>query len=322
VSVTVIVNPASSGGATGQQWPAMASKLEAGIGPFDAQLTQAPGHATALAQQALRDGADTIIAVGGDGTINEVINGFFGDIQSGGELLSPNAVLGIIDAGTGGDFSQNLDLPIGLDAQIAVLRAGHTRPVTPGLASFLNKAGVRERRYFGVLCSFGISSAINHFVNQSPRLKRYGASLAFTVAAIAMIFRFRNVRVTIDVDNERAFSGPCLLMSACIGPWVGGGMKMAPQADIHAPNIDFAIGGDIRLFKRLRLFSGIYRGAHIGQDKVTYVHGHQLAAEALAEGDIIVDMDGDIVGTLPLTINTARQAIAVICNPGQIMKDA
>jgi len=315
MSATVIVNPASSGGATGRQWPVIAQKLEAGVGPFETKLTQAPGHATTLARHALLAGADRIIVVGGDGTINETLNGFFAGEDAGGGLISPDAVLGVIDAGTGGDFSHNLGLPKGLNSQISILRAGHTRPITMGLARFNNLAGVPEQRYFGVLCSFGISSALNHFVNQSPRLKRYGASLAFAVAAIVTMFRYSNVPVAIDVDGENTLTGPSLLASACVGPRVGGGMKMAPQANVHDPILDFAIGGDIRLLKRLMLFSGVYSGAHIAQPNVTYVKGHKLEAKALAQDDIVVDMDGDIVGTLPLTLQTAHQSIRIICDP-------
>ena len=307
-STVVIVNPASSGGATGRNWDVLQAKLEAALGSFEARHTDAPGNATLLARQALEAGAERIIAVGGDGTVGEVVNGFYDQDT----LINPDAVLGLIDAGTGSDFRRNLGFDASQDAQIAALQHGHTRLMTIGRANYHTSEGKLTSRYFTVLCGFGISTAINHYVNSSPRLKRYGAAAAFTIASLHLIFTFKNPAVRIQVDDQPLLEGPSLLSATCNGRWIGGGMSMAPDGDMFAPELDFLIGGDIRLVNRLRLFSGVYKGSHIGRPKVHAFKGQTLTASVISGGDVLVDMDGDIVGKLPLTIEAQPQAIRVI----------
>ena len=305
----VIVNPASSGGATGRHWPALADRLEAAIGPFDVAMTDAPGSATALARAALKGGTTRLIAVGGDGTVGEIVNGFFDQDA----LINPEAALGLIDAGTGSDFRRNLGFPADQDQQIDILKRGQTKPMTIGHADYQTINGEAASRYFTVLCGFGVSPAVNEYVNQSPRLKRYGAAAAFAMAALHMIVTFRNPSVQVQVDGKEVLSGPSLLGATCNGQWVGGGMKMAPDGDMFAPELDFILGGDIRFWQRLRLFSGIYGGRHIGSRNVYALKGQSLRAEALNGAEVLVDMDGDVIGTLPLTIRALPNAIKVIC---------
>ena len=307
LSKFIIVNPQSAGGATGQRWPQLAAQLESAIGPFDVLTTNAPGHATELARQAADKGATRLIAIGGDGTVNEVING----IMAGDPETRP--ALGLIDAGTGGDFARNINLPLDLDGQLDVLRRGTTRPIGLGLADYCDMEGKQARRYFAVLCSFGISSAINAYVNGHPQLKRWGNSAAFTWAAMRTLMTFDNVPVAITVDGQLAYDGPALLCSACNGPLVGGGMKLAPDASAFDPDLAFMVGGDIRLARRLRLFAGIYDGNHIGRPNVQDLKGMTLSANSHGDAPVYVDMDGDLVGTLPLSVRAISDALQVMC---------
>jgi diacylglycerol kinase (ATP) len=287
----------------------MAAKLEQALGPYQWALTQSPGHATKLARQAVAAGHRTLVAIGGDGTVNEVVNGMLEVDRS----VDPELSLGVIDAGTGGDFAKNIGLPKGVDAQIDVLREGHTQPVGLGLARFAGLDGEMTIRWFTVLCSFGISSAINGYVNAAPRLKRYGNSIAFALAAVHTIFTYKNALVKISIDGQPSLEGPILLSAACIGPHVGGGMKLAPDADLFSDGLDFMTGGDIKLTHRLNLFSRIYRGSHVGRKDVHSIKGKTLSAVDTGGQKTLVDIDGDVVGTLPVTVQSIPHALRVCC---------
>lgn len=304
----VIVNPASSGGATRKHWSVMREKLSLALPEFDWAYTESRGHAPLLTKKALMAGYDRIIAVGGDGTVNEVINGFF----QGDNLIFPEAVLGVLDAGTGGDFRRNIGLGDSIDEQISAIKKGYTKPLTLGLAHFNGEDGQAQSRYFAVICSFGISGNINHYVNKAPLLKRYGSGAAFTYVALKCLFSYSNVPVSIALDDAALYQGPLLVGAACNGPWTGGGMMMAPKAESFSPELDFVMAGDLNLYERLMVFPRIYNGSHIKRPKVEYQKGNKLVVTPQAGAEVIVDMDGDIVGHLPLEIESRPAAIRVL----------
>ena len=123
-----IVNPHSWGNRTGALWPELEAKLTRIIGPVETVFTDAPGAATRLARAALRKGMQQIIAVGGDGTINEVVNGFF----ENGALINPEALFSILTSGTGCDFRRTFGVPDGIEAQIERLAHSEIRTIDLG----------------------------------------------------------------------------------------------------------------------------------------------------------------------------------------------
>lgn len=304
----IIVNPASSGGATEKNWAALEVSLRDALGPYNWAFTEKIGHGTELAREAILNGYSRIVAVGGDGTVNEVINGFF----DGDKALSSDVHLAMIDAGTGGDFRKNIGLPCDQEDQIAAIKAGKIKDVTLGLAKFVNAEGRPQLRYFGVISSFGISGEVNQYVNESPHLKRYGSSAAFAFAALKTLFTYKNAPVKITIDSDTVYEGPALLGVACNGPWTGGGMLMAPSADSFSPDLDYVVAGDLNLFERLMVFPRIYNGTHLKRKKIYHQKGKKLGVVSLQGDQIVTDMDGDLVGYLPLEIEVCPAAIKVI----------
>ena len=304
----VIVNPASSGGATQKNWPAMGEKLRVASPAFDYALTEYRGHATELTKKALLAGYQRIIAVGGDGTVNEVVNGFF----DGDRPISTEAQLGILDAGTGGDFRRNIGLGESLEEQISAIALGRTKPLTLGHAKFEGENGLSQSRYFVVICSFGISGDINHYVNNSPKLKRYGSGAAFAFGTFRCLFSYANAPVHVAIDSKDLYEGPILVGAASNGPWTGGGMMMAPKAESFSSKLDFVIARDLNLYESLMVFPRIYNGSHVHRPKVDYQKGNKLVVTPLEGAKIIADMDGDVVGYLPLEIESRPAAISVL----------
>ena len=168
LKAVAIVNPMAQGGRAGERWPTIEAALRVHFPALQSRLTEARGHATKLSRRALEDGAELIISVGGDGTNNEVLSGF---IDDAGSNRFPDASLGLIAAGTGGDF-QRMFGSSRIEKQVRRLVESPPREVDYGIARFLDHEGNECLRPFLNVSSVGISGQVAHLVNQSD--KRFG----------------------------------------------------------------------------------------------------------------------------------------------------
>jgi diacylglycerol kinase family enzyme len=174
--VVIVVNPRSQGGALGRRWPELADTIRRSL-PFEDVMTKEPGDATRLTAEALRGGAEIVVAVGGDGTINEVTNGFF----AGGVRLGTDAALGILPFGTGGDFVRSVKIDKRWDAAVANLARGHRRRIDVGRVDHRVRTGGDAVRMFLNIGSFGLSGVTDRMVNTSR--KRLGGKISFFLGA-------------------------------------------------------------------------------------------------------------------------------------------
>ena len=268
----VVVNPNSANGSTGKKWPEIREALMEHIGSFEEKFTTSTGNATDLVREGLAAGAQRIICVGGDGTNNEVVNGFF----DGTTPLGAQAVLGFVPRGTGGDLRKTLGIGKELRSCLPVLAQGHTMPADLGAVEFEDHRSQRVRRLFVNITSFGIGGLVDKKVNES----------------------------TLRVNN----------VAVANGQYFGGGMWVAPQARINDGLFDVIILGD--LTKRDLIFKGarIYKGTHLGLEKVKMFRGNHV--EATCDEEVLIDMDGEQPGRLPITLDILPQAIRLIAPPG------
>src|SRR3978361_1106427 len=158
----VIVNPKSQGGRLGKRWPELAGVLQRQF-PFDDVHTESAGHATELVREALRGGAERIVAIGGDGTVNEAVNGFFED----GKPFAPHASFALIPFGTGGDFRRTVGIPLETLAAAKLIAANHVRTIDVGRLDYVTTAGAKAVRMFANIASFGVSGVVDRLVNES-----------------------------------------------------------------------------------------------------------------------------------------------------------
>ena len=142
-----VVNPASDGGRTGKKWPEIADSARRHGLQVVERLTESAGHATELTRQAVAAGEELIVAVGGDGTVNEVVNGFF---DTAGEPLGAAAALGVIERGTGCDFVRTFDIPKKTDRAVATIAAGRRRRIDIGRATCATPAGPQVRMFANI----------------------------------------------------------------------------------------------------------------------------------------------------------------------------
>ncbi|HOV74427.1 MAG TPA: FAD-dependent oxidoreductase [Candidatus Hydrogenedentes bacterium] len=305
-----IVNPHAWGDRTGALWPRIESSLAHAIGPVEAVFTDSPMAAKRLAAKALKEGMEQIIAVGGDGTINEVINGFF----ENGIPINPDAVLAVLTSGTGRDFRRTYGMPEGVDEQIERMAASELRTIDLGKLTFINEQGAEETRYFGNIASFGLSGATDRAVNRLKFAKRFGGKFAFFVGMLKALLMYRNQPVRIQIDDVFDKVLRVSTAAVCNGQYFGGSMHIAPQAVPDDGLFDVVIIHDLSLPTLLRNVGTIYRGEHVANEHVTIVRGRRITALPVeGAGEVLLDVDGEAPGRLPATFEIVPAAIHFRC---------
>ncbi|MEE9277159.1 MAG: YegS/Rv2252/BmrU family lipid kinase [Dehalococcoidia bacterium] len=280
----VIINPAAGAGRTAGIWPdAVAALREANLDP-DFVLTQAPGQATALAQEAARAGVDVVVAVGGDGTAHEVANGL---------LREPRCPpLGLIQTGSGRDLARLLCLPRGVAAQARLLAQADPLSLDVGWCDYEGAAG-RERAAFLLLGGAGLSARV---VRRSIRRKRMARSLTYYLAALREWWTARAVTAVTVLDGARE-ELRLLDLQVLNAPWVGGGMHMAPGADPQDGALELLITLEQGHWRLLNLLLRLYSGTHIRRPGVRY--GRTKRVRVDPETREPVALDGESVGWTP-----------------------
>jgi YegS/Rv2252/BmrU family lipid kinase len=303
---TVIVNPKSQGGRLGKRWSELADTIGRAF-PFDEAITRAPGDATRLAREALRAGAERVVAIGGDGTVNEVVNGFF---DEAGAPIAPEATFGLVPFGTGGDFRRTLGMPTELAAAAAVIAADRRRRIDLGRLTFTSPTGERVHRMFANIASFGVSGVVDRLVNESG--KRFGR-LTFMIATARATWSYRNQRVQLTFDGADRVEMTINTVAVANGRYFGGGMKVAPDAELDDGRFDVIAMGDFGFADLLRSGRRLYQGTHISMDKVTTRRAKVIEAEGVDPGAVIeLDVDGECPGRLPARFELLAGALSVV----------
>ncbi len=308
----VIVNPKSQGGALGKRWPDLADAIGR-ILPFDEMHTSGPGDATTLTRQALRGGAARVVALGGDGTVNEVVGGFF-DEQ--GAPIAPEATFGLLPYGTGGDFRRTMNIPLKLDEAARIIAGGHRRRVDLGRLTYETSEGQERTRMFANIASFGVSGVVDRLVNESG--KKLGGKLSFALATARATWSYRNQRVELVFDGDPKSRVEMTINTVAVanGRYFGGGMKMAPDAEIDDGKFDVVAMGDFNFGDLLRSGRRLYNGTHLTMDKVSHRRARLVEAAPLDPGTVVeLDVDGENLGRLPARFEVAPAAIWMATPP-------
>jgi YegS/Rv2252/BmrU family lipid kinase len=304
--IAAIVNPHSAGGRTGKRWPQLSFALERELGPMEARFTERQGHAITVTRELLRDGYDLVIAVGGDGTFNEVANGFI----EADELVRPGASLGIVPMGTGGDFQRMLGLS-SRRAEQAVELLVHGRPtyIDVGKARFLSEEGKLQERYFINLVSFGIGG----FVAARSRnvLTALGGRTGFLWATFLVLLAYRGRTVTLSVEGN-GMPTTHRVTDICVGNgrFYGGGMNPCPTAVMDDGILEITVIDYMNTFRLLREISVLYSDHVYRHPKTHHMRGTRI--EATAETPTLIQIDGEPLGRLPVEITVLPARLPVM----------
>jgi len=288
ISVAAVVNPASANGTTAKAWPGLADRLKtAGLEP-KAFITKGPGEATQLTRRALAEGFRTIIAVGGDGTVNEVVNGFF----DGDKWLGEGARLGLISRGTGGDLRRTLGLPTDERETIERLKTGRVKRVDLARVRFVDHAGNQAVRHFINVGDVGLGGDTVARVNRTT--KAFGGKISFLWGTLATVAGYRNKDLEITIDGGEPIRGRMCMAVVANGQYFGGGMRIAPEAAMDDGLLDIVLLGDLGKVELVRNIGRVYQGRHTTHPKVKFYRGRTVTVRSTPPAQL--DLDGEQPG--------------------------
>jgi len=295
VKTIVIVNPQAGNGRTEKIWPNIESALEKSIGSFEVLQTTCRGDATDLSRRILKEDAARIVAVGGDGHLNEVLNGFIeNDLP-----VNAESRFSFVMTGTGCDFQRSLGISGKWQNAVAELKDAKVRKIDVGKVTYTATDKTQKIRYFDNIASFGLSGAVDHCLEHS-RLRDYlGGSPLFLWATIKTVFTHPNqsIRFRIDDGPEEEICSRLGLLAN--GRYFGGAMHAAPEAELDDGLLDLLMLEEISVAKFLWHLPKIYKGTHLKIPEIFFQKVRKFTAESSEQ--VILDIDGESPGYLAAT---------------------
>lgn len=304
-STVVIANPAAGGGGVGRGWDRLLGRIEDRLGPVRVLRTARPGHASELAAQAIAEGARELISLGGDGTHNEVVNGMMATAPVPGGLT-----LGILPAGTGGDFRRILANSESLEPALQALPSARVDRIDLGRCTYRADDGSTGQRWFLNIASCGISGLVCRNANASS--KRLGGTVTFYLSTLRAMAAYSASPVRVRVDGVSVGEHRITSLQACNGRFAGGGMMFAPQAMLDDGLLDLVILVDPGIIKTLAMTGDIYKGTHTRHPHVIVHRGARIEVEPVDPAlPAWVDIDGEAPGTAPVVYEVVPGSICL-----------
>lgn len=297
----VIVNPRAGRGAVKRAWPGVRAILSDAEIDHTVTMTERPGHAREAATQALADGRRYVVAVGGDGTIHEIVNGLMGPDGP----RDPDAVLGLVPAGSGSDFARTFGISDdATQAARALTTEGIWGKLDLGRVWFRGADGREDVRWFCNVAEAGIGARV---VVSAARMPRILGGLSYRLAALGAIARYRPQEAAISMVARNArgratdlgpveHAGPVTMVVVANGQFFGGGLRVAPRAIPSDALLDILIGHGTK-GEAVRALRKMPNGAHVPDKTIA----EYLASTISIDGTepISVEADGEALGTTP-----------------------
>ena len=297
--VKLIVNPAAGAGKAARKWPLIQGLLRSIGVRFEHELTEAPGHAVELAEAAVKQGYGRLVSVGGDGTVNEVVNGMYAAGNSDVEL-------GIISTGTGSDYVRTLGISRSYESACHFLLAPRKRSVDLGMLEY--RRGDRSvKRLFVNFAGFGFDAEIVRRTTQG--VKVLGSTASYLTGLFTSLACYRNSQVSLTLDGE-VWQGKVCTVLMSNGRYGGGGMLTAPQADPADGLLDVVIVGDLSKPDLLRSLPRIYKGTHLTHAKVMLKRARTVAVSPARP--LPLQADGELLGEVPVKVRVLPGALKIV----------
>ena len=297
----IIVNPVAGAGRTRRVWPQIMGLFKGNGLRFDYSLTEARGHAIELASEAARNGYDMVVSVGGDGTINEVVNGLYASGNIKGNTL------GIISTGTGSDYIRTVGVPRRYDEACKRLLETKRRTVDLGIVEYSDNGRQRERLFVN-FAGFGFDAEIVRRTTQ--QFKALGSLPSYLMGLLTTLVSYRNKDISLKVDGETIEKRVCAVIMNN-GKYGGGGMCAAPGADLADGLLDVLIIGDMSKPDLLASLPRIYKGTHLTHRKVMLKKAREVEVSC-RKGRMQLQADGELLGEVPARFRVLPSALNVI----------
>lgn len=301
--ILAVINPVSSGGKTAKIWPNMSNYFKKEINNFSEIYTKKPGDAVRIAKEAVEADYDYLLAVGGDGTVNEIINGML--------LIEPqklNTKLIIYAQGTGSDLSRTLKLPKKIDKFINLIKKEKSKKIKVIEANFLNSNKENEKRYFFNIADCGMGAEVAKKLNENKKIT--SGTLNYTLRIFQVLFSYQNKKVEIWADNKEIYQG--YLNSAIIanGNYFGGGIKIAPDADLYSDKLNLIL---LKNFSKIGIILNLikgYKGNHLSHPLVESFQAKKI--EIKTKDLVELELDGESVGSCNASFKVSNRKISVL----------
>ena len=302
--IAFIVNPHAGNHVTGSNWPFIEALARDRLGHFDTYITQKPGDALMFAKAAVAKEAGLVVCMGGDGTLNEVING----IMMHEESIRSDVTLGFVPNGTGCDFVRTVPIPTNVEHALNLIADGPVRSIDLGKLFFRNHQGCEYLLYFHNITSFGLGGEVARRVNRTS--KALGPFISFLRATLISIFLSgkKRIRIRIDNDFEREFN--IWNVAVANGRCHGGGMRVAPDASVYDGLLNITVIGDLTFPEIFLNLPKLYNGRIYDIDKVHIFTGKKI--EASSDQQVLLDVDGEQPGMIPVVIHIIPGALKII----------
>ena len=293
---TFLVNPASANGSTGRRWPELARRAAAAGLEGATLFSERQGHLAELAREAALDGAELLVVVGGDGSVNEVVNGLAG--------LGRQPEVAVVPRGTGWDFSRTFGIPRKIDDAVQIALQGDVRTIDLGRASYRAWDGSDATAWFANVASAGMSGAIAKRANETT--KALGGKASYLWATFAVFSGWAATEIEVAVDGERR-AGPMFDVVIANGRFFGGGLEICPEAEPDDGLFDVLTIGDVTKRDLVQTMPRMYRGTHLPHPKAELLRGSSVTVKS--ETPLPIELDGEQPGTTPVTFEVAAGAL-------------
>lgn len=312
MKIGVVLNPVAGAGRAAQLWPQFETEFRSQLGDFTLRQTTRPEDAAMFARALAEEGFDLVIASGGDGTIGECVDG----LLSSGLAADKRPQFAILPCGTGSDLARTLGVKGTAQELVAIISAGKSREIDAGRVTFVDHEGRAAMRHFINIASFGLSGPTSRAVNRAKRSGKASGQLLFMWHTVRELIRYKFQNVRIIVDDAPPMEARIAVAAAANGRYFGGGMMIAPQAELDDGMLDLVIfrgAAKLALIKDMRL---LYTGSHVNHPAVTILRGRKISVEPAGDPRLntaLLDIDGESPGAIPAVFEVLPNAIRVVC---------
>ncbi len=302
----VIVNPNAGHGKGKKDWKQISTILNSYSISYDFCFTERPFHAIELTKEALAKGFRKFIGVGGDGTINEMVNGIYDQ----DEIPTLNITLAVITVGTGNDWGRMFDMPADYEKAVEIIAKGTTTIHDAGLLWF-HRNDIKEKRYFINIAGLGFDALVVKRTNRQKERGRKGKAI-YMWNLLMSLFAYRNIHTEVEIDGRKV-SNNTFTISIGIGKYSGGGMMQTPNAVHNDGLFDITIIKRMRKGEIIRNLKRLYDGSIYDHPKIEWYRGENIKINS--DPIIHVEADGESLGHSPIEFRIIPKSIMVVINP-------
>jgi diacylglycerol kinase (ATP) len=307
--VHVIVNPLSARGKTGERWLTIKEIIRHYFKEYKYIFTEKPMQATEIARDSLKDGFDLIIGVGGDGTLNEITNGYFHEDSH--QTINGDASLGIIPSGTGSDFIRFLKIPKDFRQCIELIKNSASKKIDVGKITFGQPGDERPKHstYFINVADFGLGAEVIKNLSAVPSGKR--SAFSYYKGLLSTIRSYKSKKVKVIIDDNEEISDRFLIGAIANGRIFGGGMKIAPNAEPDDGFFDLVLVEDMNKFEIIKNSSRLYTGTITSHPKVLVKRARNIKVHPLEENKepVNIEYDGEVGEPIPAEFQVIERSV-------------